>query len=379
MAAGRRAANVQGDQSTGSPSIPDARRMPARARPVTMKDVAAATGVSRSTVSRILNDAPLTVPVSAATRTRVLAAARELEYRPNPLARALRGAPTMLLGAIVRDITDPFFAGAIETVSVAARARGYNVVLGHAHGEATKAHELAALLEAGHCDAILMMGDMSDQPRLLEDLRDTHIPVVALWQGSELRSIPAVNVDNQAGVTATMAHLVELGHRRIAFIGGRLLGDIQERQQAYAEAMASIGAEVITGYIQRVDNTAADGGAALAAVMALPVPPTAVVAATDVLAIGILRGAYRSAISVPADLSVVGFDDIAWAATTVPALTTVRMPTAEMATAAVNLAILLAGEPAGEVPAAEHVQVFRPEIVVRESTAPPAATPGTVR
>jgi len=206
MAAGRRAANAQGDQSTGSPSIPDARRMPARARPVTMKDVAAATGVSRSTVSRILNDAPLTVPVSAATRTRVLAAARELEYRPNPLARALRGAPTMLLGAIVRDITDPFFAGAIETVSVAARARGYNVVLGHAHGEATKAHELAALLEAGHCDAILMMGDMSDQPRLLEDLRDTHIPVVALWQGSELRSIPAVNVDNQAGVTATMAH-----------------------------------------------------------------------------------------------------------------------------------------------------------------------------
>ena len=188
-----------------------------------------------------------------------------------------------------------------------------------------------------------------------------------------------MNVDNQAGVTATMAHLVELGHRRIAFIGGRLLGDIQERQEAYAEAMASIGAEVLTGYIQRVDNTAADGEAALAAVMALPVPPTAVVAATDVLAIGILRGAYRSAISVPADLSVVGFDDIAWAATTVPALTTVRMPTAEMATAAVNLAILLAGEPAGEVPAAEHVQVFRPEIVVRESTAPPAATPGTVR
>ena len=110
--------------------------------------------------------------------------------------------------------------------------------------------------------------------------------------------------------------------------------------------------------------------------MRLPTPPTAVVAATDVLAIGILRGAYISGVAVPTDLSVVGFDDIVWAATTVPALTTVRMPTAEMATAAVNLAILLAGEPAGAEPAAEHVQVFRPTLVVRESTAPPRESVG---
>lgn len=156
-----------------------------RGRPSTMKDIARATGVSRSTVSRILNNAPLTVPIAQETRERVLAAARNLGYRPNPLARALRGAPTMLLGAIVRDITDPFFAGAIEAVSSAARARGYNIVLGHAHARATEALELAAVLEARHCDGILLLGDMGDQPRLLADLRDTHVPVVALWQGSE--------------------------------------------------------------------------------------------------------------------------------------------------------------------------------------------------
>ena len=102
-----------------------------------MKDIAIATGVSRSTVSRILNNAPITVPIAQETRERVLAAARDLDFRPNPLARALRGAPTMLLGAIVRDITDPFFAGAIEAVSSAARARGYNIVLGLAHARAT--------------------------------------------------------------------------------------------------------------------------------------------------------------------------------------------------------------------------------------------------
>ncbi len=128
-------------------------------------------------------------------------------YRPNPLARALRGAPTMLLGAIVRDITDPFFAGAIEAVSAEARALGYNIVLGHAHAEATEAHALAAMLEARQCDAILLLGDMGDQPRLLDDLRDTHVPVVALWQGSEFDLIPGVSVDNRSGIATAVAHL----------------------------------------------------------------------------------------------------------------------------------------------------------------------------
>ena len=94
--------------------------------------------VSQSTVSRVLNDAPTRVPIAAETRERVTLAARRLGYRPNPLARGLRGAPTMLLGAVVRDITDPFFAGAIEALSIEAMARGYNVVLGHAQGRATR-------------------------------------------------------------------------------------------------------------------------------------------------------------------------------------------------------------------------------------------------
>lgn len=347
-----------------------------RSRPATMKDIAEETGVSRSTVSRVLSNAPVIVPIAPQTRERVLAAAGRLGYRPNPLARALRGAPTMLLGAIVRDITDPFFAGAIEAVSVHARALGYNIVLGHAHSMATEAHALAAILEARQCDAILMLGDMSDQPELIEELHDTHVPVVALWQGTELRSISAVNVDNRVGIAAAMTHLAGLGHRRIAFVGGRPLGDIQERETAYVEAMARIIPALPDGYVQRMANTAAEGEAALRALMSLPTPPTAIVAATDALAIGVLRGAYVAGVRVPADLSVVGFDDIPWAATTVPALTTVRMPTAEMAAAAIKVAIRLAGQPIRDRPQASIVRVFRPELVVRESTAPPCRSPG---
>ena len=175
------------------------------------------------------------MPIAAETRERVTLAARRLGYRPNPLARGLRGAPTMLLGAVVRDITDPFFAGAIEALSIEAMARGYNVVLGHAQGRADEALALTAVLETRHCDAIVLLGDMQDQPRLLADLRTSLVPVVALWQGSSLLEVPTVDVDNVAGVRAGLEHLVGLGHERIAFVSGRHLGDIREREAAFIE------------------------------------------------------------------------------------------------------------------------------------------------
>ncbi len=304
-----------------------------------MKDIAIATGVSRSTVSRILNNAPLTVPIAKETRERVLASARDLGFRPNPLARALRGAPMMLLGAIVRDITDPFFAGAIEAVSSAARARGYNIVLGLAHARATEALELAAILEARQCDGILLLGDMGDQPRLLADLRDSHVPVVTMWQGTRLDLIPGVQVDNRLGTRLAVDHLIGLGHRRIAFVGGRLLGDIRERQSAYTEAVSAILGEVPKGYLQHVANTPEGGESALAALLRLSPRPTAVVASTDVVAIGVLRGALLRGVNVPGDLSVVGFDDIPMARSAVPGLTTIRMPIAAMAAEAIALAL----------------------------------------
>lgn len=333
---------------------------------VTMRDVARATGVSQSTVSRVLSGAPTAVPIAGKTRERVLAAARELAYRPNPLARALRGMRTMLLGVIVRDITDPFFAAAIEAASMEASQRGYNIVLGHAHGRADEAIALWRVLEARHCDAILLFGDMSDQPRLIDDLRGAHIPVVALWQGSRSDGIASVSVDNRAGVSAVLDHLVRLGHRRIGFVGGRRLGDIQEREAAFVDYLTEMGEPPREHYRQHAPNNPTGGGRALAALLDLPQPPTAVVTSTDVLAIGVLHEAHERGISVPDDLSVTGFDDIPLAAFTVPALTTVRMPVREMMAAAVRTVIDERAPPgAGGQRAA---QVLQPSLVVRAST-----------
>ena len=235
----------------------------------TMRDIAAAAGVSQSTVSRVLNDVSTRVPIAPETRERVILTARRLGYRPNPLARGLRGAPTMLLGAVVRDFSDPFFAGAIETLAVEAMGSGYNVVLGHAHGRLEEAISLPAVIETRHCDAIVMLGDMQDQPRLLEDLRNSMVPVVALWQGSSPLEFPTVDVDNHAGIFAGLEHLVGLGHERIAFVSGQLPGDNPQRLDAFVEFMTDRFGGVRQGYIQHVPNSMAGGEAALAALLEL--------------------------------------------------------------------------------------------------------------
>jgi DNA-binding LacI/PurR family transcriptional regulator len=346
-----------------------------RKRAVTMKDVARAAGVSQSTVSRILNDVPALIQISAGTQDRVRAVAEELGYRPHPLARGLRGAPTMLLGAIVRDITDLFFGTAIEALSTEARGRGYSVVLGHAARRVDEALALTAVLEARHCDAVILLGDFTDEPLLVKDLRAAPLPTVAVWHGSQLRDFPSVSVDNVAGITAALTHLSELGHRRIAFVGGEYLGDIRERQATFEQFHRDLGVRIPPEYVKHVENTTGGGQAAFADLFAGAVPPTAIVAATDVLAIGIVFAAQSRGMPVPEALSVVGFDDVPLASATFPGLTTVRMPVAEMVAAALEIAITASPGEGG------RAAVFTPELIVRHSTGPPpsSSVSGSVR
>jgi DNA-binding LacI/PurR family transcriptional regulator len=335
----------------------------------TMRDIARAAGVSQSTVSRVLNDAPTSVPIAPETRARVLQAARDLGYRPNPLARGLRGAPTMLIGAVVRDFSDPFWAGAVEALAVEAMGHGYNIVLGHAQGRLDEGIALTTVLETRHTDAIVLLGDMQDQPRLLADLRQTASPVVALWQGSSPVEFPTAEPDDRAGILAGLEHVRALGHERIAFVSAHLQGDFRIREDAYVEFMDASFGGVPDGYLQRCPNTLAGGEEALSTLLDLDAPPTAICTSTDLVAIGVLHAAHGRGRTVPDRLSVVGFDDILISAHTVPALTTIRMPIAEMVRHAVALAIELAREPSAQREPVKRL--FEPSLVVRQSTAPP--------
>ena len=249
----------------------------------------------------------------------------------------------MLLGAVVRDFGDPFFAGAIEALAVESARRGYNVVLGH--GRLDEAWSLPAVLETRHCDAIVLLGDMQDQPRLLEDLGHSIVPVVALWQGSSPLLFPTVDVDNEAGIRVGLEHLVGLGHERIAMVSAQLPGDNPQRRDAFIAFMVERFGSVRPDYIQDVPNTMAGGEAALDALLELDDPPTALVTSTDLVAIGVLHAAYSRGRIVPRELSVVGFDDIPIAAHTAPALTTLRMPITEMVREGVRLAVGFAAGP----------------------------------
>jgi DNA-binding LacI/PurR family transcriptional regulator len=334
----------------------------------TMQDVALASGVDRSTVSRVFNAAPSRVPIATETRERVMEAARRLGYRPNPLARGLAGARTMLLGAVMRDFSDPFFADAIEALAVEAVNHDYNIVVG-GQGRWQEGLSLKKILETRYCDAVIIVGDLEDQPRLLKDLRDSSLPMVALWQGVSPLEFPSVDVDNRAGTMLGLQHLAGLGHERVAFISARLPGDNWLREQAYIEFMNDRFGGAPEGYVQRVPNTLAGGETALRALLALPEPPTAVATSTDLTAVGVLHAAYAAGGIVPRELSVVGWDDLTISAYTVPGLTTLRMPTHEIVAEGVRMAVQLAQDPgASREP---FTRYFEPTLVVRDSTAPP--------
>jgi DNA-binding LacI/PurR family transcriptional regulator len=342
-------------------------------RPVpTMRDIAAAASVSQSTVSRVLSGAPTTVPIAPETRERVLRTARELGYRPNPLARGLRGASTNLLGAVVRDFSDPFFAGAIEALVVESMTHGYNVVLGHAPGQVSdEVLSLTTVLEPRHTDAVMLLGDMQEHPQLLADLRDSLVPVVALWPGTSPREFPSIDSDDRVGIRAGLSHLRSLGHERIAFVNAELPNEYRAREEAYLGFMREEFGTVPQGYAERCPRTMAGGDAALRRLMDRADPPTAIAASTDAVAIGVLHAAHSLGVTVPDRLSVVGFDDILIAAHTVPALTTVRMPISEIVGYAVAQAVRLAREPADAHREPPPLEIFTPTLIVRDSTAPP--------
>ena len=170
----------------------------------------------------------------------------------------------MLIGAVVRDFSDPFFAGAIEALAVEAMARGYNVVLGHAQGRLDEGIALTTVLETRHSDAIVLLGDMQDQPRLLDDLRDSPSRSSRL-AGLEPARVPDRRRRRPGRDPRRPGPRDGLGHERIAFVSARLQGDFRQREDAYIEFMAERFGGVPDGYLQASPNTLAGGEAALRA------------------------------------------------------------------------------------------------------------------
>lgn len=324
-------------------------------------------GVSTSTVSRVLSGAR-TDMISDNTRQRVMEAAAQLGYTPDPIARALRGKKSHLLGLIVREVDDPFFARFIARLSMQVREINYHIVLGHAQSDPQEALRMTDVLDTRHTDGVFVLGDLRDDESALEEmLRDKHA-VVALCRGSSPASLYTVNTDNYAGTRMLLNHLVELGHRRIGFIDGGWLGDIRERREAYLDFLERRNLESSPGWVQTETNGADGGYRAMCRLLELDRRPTAVFASDDIMAIGALKAISEAGMRVPDDFSVVGFDDIELAQYLCPSLTTMRQPIDEMIREALRLMLELIDGQDAALP--KTVIRIPPVLVVRQSTGP---------
>jgi DNA-binding LacI/PurR family transcriptional regulator len=333
---------------------------PTALRRTTLADVAAHAGVSVALVSIVIRDAP---GASAATRERVRRAAQELGYRPDSRARLLRRSRSRLIG-VVFGVQHPFHGDLVSGLYSAADAAGYELALSAVTPGRDERRAVAGLLQ-DRCEAVILLG-----PQLpTSDIADlaTRMPVVVVARAVRHRDVDVVRTGDAAGLHLAVDHLVDLGHTRIAHVDGGRAPGAAERRRGYREALQRHGL-ADTVHIVPGGLTEDDGAAATSSLLAASPRPTAVTVFNDRCATGVLDALRRTGLSLPDDMSVIGFDDSSVARLSHVALTTVAQDIEQMATLAVGRALARLG---GTAAGADREQVIPPRLVVRSTTARP--------
>lgn len=345
---------------------------PHRADGLTSRSIAALSGVSQTTVSRVLSNHP---NVSAATRARVLAVLEETGYTPNAAARSMRTRQTGVLGIVVGRVTNPFYAQLAEALHQEITRRTLQMSVWISDGGPRDGGELAALTAVQH-RAIdgLIYTTVTDQSPSFRLAVERGAPIVLLNRTLEGAEVDSVDSDNRLGAARAAAHLLELGHRRIGLASSDPgISTAREREAGFRDALADAGVALPATMIARGDFTHAAGRDALRRLRTRRGgPPTAVFCVNDLIAFGVLDGAREAGVRVPEDLSVVGYDDTEMAAWASYGLTTIRQPMEDMARLGVDMLLGRIASPSPDAPRHHHLGG---ELVVRASTAPPR--PGT--
>lgn len=326
-----------------------------------IKDIAIEAGVSTATVSHVINKTRF---VSEAVRARVLKAIELHNYYPNAHARSLASGNSRTLGLIISDIANPFFPELVKSIEAAAFEYDYDVVLSNTNYEAERtSHYVRRFIERKVAGVALMTSEMDKS--LIDELARREVSVVFLDSGEAGLRMSNLRVDYDTGIKQAILHLVELGHQNIAFIGGpRHLHSAQRRLESFRQTMR----EVLPAACERIfqgDFKIEGGSRAALEILAAPDLPTAVVAANDLMAFGVVSELRRAGLNVPENISVIGFDDIAFASLFEPALTTVNLPRGELGRMAVEALVTTLSD------ASKHgVELTIPtQMVIRNSTA----------
>lgn len=344
---------------------------------VTIRDVAKDSGFSSTTVSIVLNNAPLSRYIPVKTKKRIENSARKLGYRPNIFARSLRSKRTHTVGVMVFDMTDPYCIPIFRGIESALYEASYLPILTDVHNDRARFERYLEMLLDRRVEALIVLANwLFVNIDVLGDLEKSSIPTVMIGQELENDSISSVTVDNEAGARSAIEHLYALGHRHIAFIRGpKTLGDSAPRWKGirrFAKAHhLELDPQLIVDLPESRDPASSfeSGFSLTRELLARNRPFSAVMAFDDMTAFGTVRALSQAGLRVPEDCSVIGFDDIAASLLYTPALSTVSQPLDEMGKLAVGLVseginALLEKKP---VPASHRK--LTPRLVARDSTA----------
>ncbi len=330
----------------------------------TIRDVARAAGVGLATASRALSGSP---GVTLATRARVLAAAEQLGFQRSPIARAFSRRRTNTLEIVVPTLTRHFYMEVLSGVEAALAGSDYSIVIRTLERRDERDRVLAACCRRGRADGVLLIS-VAPTGELVERLARDSLPAVLVDRVHP--QLSSVVVDYEGGVAATVRHCAELGHRRIALLhpGDDPLASVQpeSRIDSFRAGLAEVGLGAPRSYEQGAELTPEGGAAAAELLLDLPEPPTAILAGNDAQAMGVIDVARHRGMRIPADLSIVGFNDVALAEYL--GLTTVRVPMRDLGSQAVAM-LLTALERSDPVP---EVTYLATELVVRRTCGPPA-------
>ncbi len=339
-------------------------------RKLTLKDLSERLGLARSTVSRALRDDP---QIARATRARVRELAEALGYEPDAAARALTRRRSQAVGLMLPRssqlvFANPYFSELLLGVSSRAEEAGFPLLL------STDPHpDFTVWLREGRVDGLLVLGSSvgEDDVDGLNRLIAARYPVVAIHAGPRALKAVSVGSNERSGVWQALAHLQELGHRRVALLSGPRGSRYAERRiRAYRSGLDAFGLAVDSALVVPTDDSQEGGAAACRSLLARRTAVDAVLADNDLVALGALSALRSAGLAVPGDVSLVGFDDTPLAAVSSPALTSVRQPTRRLGQLAFDaLLTLMAG---GTVPSV-HLAT---RLVVRESTGPPCPDGG---
>lgn len=344
------------------------RKLSDAAGPATIRDVARLAGVSVATVSNVLNNART---VAAETRERVRRAVDALGYAPHAAARSMRGRGSGLIGLILADITNPFFTALVHTVERAANAHGYSVLLCNSDEDLAREEQHLDLLRTQRVDGIILAATGHPSGGRAAALSRLRAPVVLVDRGFPEFGLDAVVLDNRRAALEATRHIVSFGHRRIAMIGGPVqVSTGADRLAGYREALHEAGLPYEERLVRDAGFREEPAYEAACELLAAPERPTAIFAANNLIAIGVMRAIADARLDCPHDVSVVSIDDFAWANAFRPRLTTVAQPVAAMGEAAVRL---LLARISGAAPAAARTEVMAPMLQVRDSCSAPVA------